>query len=125
MKVKNKPIINQTQDYQSQLIKLQEEYDKLMEDYTKLKIAYDNIYEEYEKIKNGEKLIELQRNSIANQIQSSDDLINSLKGKKKRQKNNNNENYDDDKDEEKEQLIQEFNNKIENLNEEKKNLDEL
>ena len=28
MKVKNKPIINQTQDYQSQLIKLQEEYDK-------------------------------------------------------------------------------------------------
>ena len=123
MKVKNKPIINQTQDYQSQLIKLQEEYDKLMEDYTKLKIAYDNIYEEYEKIKNGEKLIELQRNSIANQIQSSDDLINSLKVKKKRQKNN--ENYDDDKDEEKEQLIQEFNNKIENLNKEKKNLDEL
>ncbi len=125
MKVKNKPIINQTQDYQSQLIKLQEEYDKLMEDYTKLKIAYDNIYEEYKKIKNGEKLIELQRNSIANQIQSSDDLINSLKGKKKRQKNNNNENYDDDKDEEKEQLIQEFNNKIENLNEEMKNLDEF
>ena len=87
-----------------------------------MKIAYDNIYEEYKKIKNGEKLIELQRNSITNQIQSSDDLINSLKGKKKRQKNN--ENYDDDKDE-KEQLIQEFNNKIENLNEEKKNLDEL
>ena len=86
MKVKNKPIINQTQDYQSQLIKLQEEYDKLMEDYTKLKIAYDNIYEEYKKIKNGEKLIELQRNSITNQIQSSDDLINSLKGKKKTKK---------------------------------------
>ena len=95
-----------------------------------MKIAYDNIYEEYKKIKNGEKLIELQRNSITNQIQSSDDLINSLKGKKKRQINNNNnnidnENYDDDKDEEKEQLIQEFNNKIENLNEEMKNLDEL
>ena len=54
--------------------------------------------------------------------QNSDDLINSLKGKKKTK---NNENYDDDKDEEKEQLIQEFNNKIENLNEEKKNLDEL
>ena len=53
-----------------------------MEDYTKLKIAYDNIYEEYKKIKNGEKLIELQRNSITNQIQSSNDLINSLKGKK-------------------------------------------
>ena len=51
-----------------------------------MKIAYDNIYEEYEKIKNGEKLIELQRNSIANQIQSSDDLINSLKGKKKDKK---------------------------------------
>ena len=51
-----------------------------------MKIAYDNIYEEYKKIKNGEKLIELQRNSITNQIQSSDDLINSLKGKKKRQK---------------------------------------
>ena len=51
-----------------------------------MKIAYDNIYEEYKKIKNGEKLIELQRNSIANQIQSSDDLINSLKGKKKDKK---------------------------------------
>ena len=38
------------------------------------------------KIKNGEKLIELQRNSITNQIQSSDDLINSLKGKKKDKK---------------------------------------
>ena len=35
-----------------------------MEDYTKLKIAYDNIYEEYKKIKNGEKLIELQRNIL-------------------------------------------------------------
>ena len=57
-----------------------------MEDYTKLKIAYDNIYEERKKIKNGEKLIELQRNSIANQIQSSDDLIISLKGKKKDKK---------------------------------------
>ena len=57
-----------------------------MEDYTKLKIAYDNIYEEYEKIKNGEKLIEFQRNSIANQIQSSDDLIISLKVKKKDKK---------------------------------------
>jgi hypothetical protein len=51
-----------------------------------LKIAYDNIYEEYKKIKNGEKLIELQRNSITNQIQSSDDLINSLKVKKKDKK---------------------------------------
>ena len=51
-----------------------------------MKIAYDNIYEEYKKIKNGEKLIELQRNSIANQIQSSDDLINSLKVKKKDKK---------------------------------------
>ena len=35
-----------------------------MEDYTKVKFAYDNIYEEYKKIKNGEKLIELQRNIL-------------------------------------------------------------
>ena len=32
MKVKNKPIINQTVDYQAQLIKLQEDYDKLNDD---------------------------------------------------------------------------------------------
>ena len=61
MKVKNKPIINQTEDYQAQLIKLQEEYDKLMDDYSKLKIEYDKVCDENYKLKNGEILIELQK----------------------------------------------------------------
>ena len=46
MKVQNKPMINKSEDYQSQLIKLQEEYDKLQEKYIQLKIDYENILEE-------------------------------------------------------------------------------
>ena len=46
MKEKKKIKINKSEDYQSQLIKLQEEYDKLQEKYIQLKIDYENILEE-------------------------------------------------------------------------------
>ena len=60
MKVKNKPIINRSVDYQALCIKLQEDLDKLNDEYTELKMAYDKLSAEYEKIKNGEALVELQ-----------------------------------------------------------------
>ena len=69
MKVQNKPTINKTEDYQAQLIKLQEDFDKLQEKYSKLKIDYENILEENQKFKNGETYIDLQRKSIKNRIQ--------------------------------------------------------
>ena len=60
MKVKNKPIINKSVDYQALCIKLQEDLDKLNDDYTDLKMAYDKLSAENEKLKNGEMLVELQ-----------------------------------------------------------------
>ena len=82
MKVKNKPIINQTEDYQAQLIKLQEEYDKLMDDYSKLKIEYDKVCDENYKLKKGESLIESQRISIQNDINNRMSLVESIKNDK-------------------------------------------
>jgi len=70
MKVQNKPIINKSVDYQALCIKLQEDYDKLTDDYTNLKIEYDKVCIELKKYQNGEVFVELQRNSIANQIDS-------------------------------------------------------
>ena len=61
MKVKNKPIINKSVDYQALCIKLQEDLDKLNDEYTELKMAYDKLSTDYEKIKNGEVLVELQK----------------------------------------------------------------
>ena len=49
MKVQNKPIINRSVDYQALCIKLQEDLDKLNDEYTELKINYDKLEEKYEK----------------------------------------------------------------------------
>ena len=68
MKVQNKPIVNKSEDYQSKLIKLQEEYDKLQEKYTQLIIDYENILEENQKFKNGETYIDLRRKSIDEEL---------------------------------------------------------
>ena len=68
MKVKNIPKINQAEDYELICIKLQEEYDKLMEKYTELEIEYEKVYEENEKWRNGEIVLDLERKSIRNQI---------------------------------------------------------
>ena len=46
MKVQNKPIINKSVDYQALSIKLQEDLDKLNDQYTLLKIDYDKVCEE-------------------------------------------------------------------------------
>ena len=43
MKVQNKPIINKSVDYQALCIKLQEDLDKLNDEYTELKINYDKL----------------------------------------------------------------------------------
>ena len=45
-------------------IKLQEDLDKLNDEYTELKIKYDKLEEKYEKLKNGETLIEIQKKNI-------------------------------------------------------------
>ena len=68
MKVQNKPIINKSVDYQALCIKLQEDFDKLTDQYTSLKIEYDKVCEENNQLKNGEKFVELQRNSIVNNL---------------------------------------------------------
>jgi hypothetical protein len=73
MKVQNKPIINKSVDYQALCIKLQEDFDKLTDQYTQLKIEYDKVVDENNKLKNGEKFIELQRNSIVNNFNNVDD----------------------------------------------------
>ena len=73
MKVQNKPIINRTQDYQSICFKLQEEYDKLMDEYSKLRIEYNKVCDENEKLKNGETFLNLQSQSIKQQLQNSNE----------------------------------------------------
>ena len=112
MKVKNKPMINKSEDYQFQLIKLQEEYDKLQEKYTQLKIDYENILEENQKFKNGEVYIDLQRKSL-------DDKI-----KKRIKGNNNNLNEDEINDESLKKLNEEFKKMENNYRELIKNKDE-
>jgi hypothetical protein len=64
MKVKNKPIVNRSVDYQALCIKLQEDLDKLNDEYTELKMSYDKLSSDYEKLKNGEVLVELQKKNL-------------------------------------------------------------
>ena len=64
MKVQNKPVINKTQDYQALCYKLQEDYDKLLEQNTKLNIEYNKVCDENEKFKSGEILLNMQKNNI-------------------------------------------------------------
>jgi chromosome segregation ATPase len=61
MKVKNKPTMNKTVDYQALSIKLQEDLDKLNDEYLKLKIDYDHVAEENAKIRNAENFLELSK----------------------------------------------------------------
>ena len=75
MKVQNKPMINRTQDYQALCFKLQEEYDKLMEENTKLNIEYNKVCDENEKLKNGETYLNMQINNIKQQIKNDSKAI--------------------------------------------------
>ena len=97
MKVQNKPIINRSVDYQALCIKLQEDLDKLNDEYTELKINYDKLEEKYEKLKNGETLIEIQKKNIQNNLVIVDSNnknnininIKKLKNQNSNNKNNN------------------------------------
>lgn len=51
IKVKNIPKINKVENYQKIVIKLREDYDKLMEKYTNLNINYEKVCEENEEYK--------------------------------------------------------------------------
>jgi chromosome segregation ATPase len=68
MKIQNKPIINKTIDFMKLANKLQNELDKLNDQYTQLKMNYDTVLNENRRIKNGEIYIELQRKSLLNSI---------------------------------------------------------
>jgi kinesin family protein 5 len=61
MKVQNKPTINKTVDYQALSIKLQEDLDKLNDEYLKLKIDYDNMSDEFNKYKSAENFMEISK----------------------------------------------------------------
>ena len=88
MKVQNKPIINKSVDYQALCIKLQEDLDKLNDEYTELKINYDKLEEKYEKLKNGETLIEMQKKNIKENLNIDNKTIINLNSKNKDARNN-------------------------------------
>jgi hypothetical protein len=95
MKVKNKPIINKSVDYQALCIKLQEDLDKLNDEYSELKMAYDKLSSDYEKLKNGETLVELQKKNISQDL---DFNLNSKKGNNiTSSSKNKNENFEKEK----------------------------
>ena len=134
MKVQNKPIINKSVDYQALCIKLQEDLDKLNDEYTELKINYDKLEEKYEKLKNGETLIEIQKKNIQDNIivdNNSKNTININKNSKKinnitncHTENNNSVNNEKKNKFEKEikKLEEYYNNLIKNKNEEYESL---
>ena len=68
MKVQNKPTINKSVDYQALCQKLQEELDKVNDDYAKLKMEYEKVVTELERIKKGEKYLEIQKSIDINNI---------------------------------------------------------
>ena len=94
MKVKNKPIINKSVDYQALCIKLQEDLDKLNDEYSELKMAYDKLSSDYEKLKNGETLVELQKKNISQDL---DFNMNSKKGNMTSSSNHKDENFEKEK----------------------------
>ena len=68
MKVQNKPTINKSVDYQALCQKLQEELDKVNDDYAKLKMEYEKVVTELERIKKGEKYLEIKKSIDINNI---------------------------------------------------------
>jgi len=63
MKVQNKPIINKTIDYKTLSIKLQEDLDKLNDEYTKLKIKYDLLVEDSSASKKCDEQVKVRKKS--------------------------------------------------------------
>ena len=120
MKVQNKPVINKTQDYQAMCYKLQEEYDKLMEQNTKLNIEYNKVCDENEKLKSGETYLNMQKNNIKQQMKNDSKIISHEdmeKIKKKFEKEMSNlENYYNEvmknKEEENEKIMKDIDNTL-------------
>ena len=75
MKVQNRPVINKTQDYQALFYKLQEDYDKLLEEKTNLTIEYNKVCDENDKFKSNENYLNIQKNKIEEQIKNNSKSI--------------------------------------------------
>ena len=120
MKVQNKPVINRTQDYQALCYKLQEDYDKLMEQNTKLNIEYNKVCDENEKLKSGEIFLNMQKNSIKEQIKNDSNFISTedmekIKKKFEKEMNSLEKYYNDvmkNKEEENEKIMKEIDNTL-------------
>ena len=121
MKVKNIPKINKIEDYKSICVKLQEEYDKLMEKYANLKIEYAKVCEENEKFKNGEIFLDLQRKSLRQHI---NDIGGEFEKKNFDLKKTQNE-YEQNLKELEQQYQQVINNKEEENNKIMKDIDKV
>ena len=120
MKVQNKPMINRTQDYQALCFKLQEEYDKLMEENTKLNIEYNKVCDENEKLKNGETYLNMQINNIKQQIKNDSKAISheemeKIKKKFEKEMSNLDKYYNEvmkNKEEENEKIMKDIDNTL-------------
>ena len=120
MKVQNKPVINRTQDYQAMCYKLQEDYDKLMEENSKLNIEYNKVCDENEKLKSGEIFLNMQKNAIKEQIKNdpnffSTEDMDKIKKKFEKEMNNLEKYYNDvmkNKEEENEKIMKEIDNTL-------------
>ena len=120
MKVQNKPVINKTQDYQALCYKLQEDYDKLLEQNTKLNIEYNKVCDENEKFKSGEILLNMQKNNIKQQMKNepkgiSHEDMEKIKKKFEKEMANLEKYYNDvmkNKEEENEKIMKEIDNTL-------------
>ena len=81
MKVQNKPKINKTVDYQALCQKLQEDLDKINDEYGKLKIEYEKVVTELDKLKKGEKYLQIKQTVEMNEpdLQNPNNMNNNNK----------------------------------------------
>ena len=113
MKVQNKPVINKTEDYQALFYKLQEDYDKLLEEKTNLTIEYNKVCDENDKFKS-----DIQKNDIKEQIKNNSKSISheemeNIKKKFEKEMKNLEKYYGDvlkNKDEENEKIMKDIDN---------------
>ena len=68
MKVQNRPLINTTIDYHALANKLQNDLDKLTDQYSQLKLEHEKVVSENERIKSGEEYLEMQKKSMINSL---------------------------------------------------------
>ena len=118
MKVQNRPVINKTQDYQALFYKLQEDYDKLLEEKTNLTIEYNKVCDENDKFKSNENYLNIQKNKIEEQIKNNSKSISleeveKIKKKFEKEMKNLEKYYSDvlkNKEEENEKIMKDIDN---------------